>query len=95
MRRIQIRILACRTNDRFIRSLNVRTNVSWSDLQRFSHERIATEGAAEHREGVNYLCALLWLTVFIHLKTGIVIKLSVLKKVERLTILTNGSRPHH
>jgi len=44
---------------------------------------------------VNYLCALRWLKVFIHLKTGMVIKLSVLKKVERLTILTNGSRPHH
>ncbi len=40
----------------FLRSLNVCTNVSWSDL---------------------------------------VIKLSVLKRGERLTIPSNGSRPHH
>jgi len=59
---------------------------------------MATEVTAEHREEVNYLCALCalrWQTVFIHLKTGLVIKLSVLKKGERLTIPTNGSRPHH
>jgi len=66
MRRIQIRILVCRTND------------------------LSTEHTADHRGITTSLCFLCALWLSIHMKNAVVIKLSFLKKGERLTILTNG-----